>query len=544
MTSLNQNLFNPLLRDTHAHRIAELLSAFPSLQSIDRSPFLSLWKFLDARPHKFFCRYTFDVCFRRLLELDAAHKHALLSFLRDQMPSINNAYRHADEVCELDWHDRALATKDDYALLVTIDQDLHPAYLRLTEAVLRPLLRLPAYFSRLDRGKGTDNLDLHQIAEELKSSEFEKALSAYDPLVRNGIAHGGVTYSENHVHYQDKRGNSTTLQTRDIVRKFDDLLDTCNALLVAFSIFSLTRDDSRYKLPTNLLIDELKTATRTPYWNVAGCLPPTQSHQNQLVVHVRIDSMDSAKIHLSLFQTAILAERLAPDYARYFFSFRSEKCWPGFAAFAGQKLAQLRTQDAPLEQYGNVLEGNLLFFVPKWRLPRLLAKVETLRLIYKIQKPLIAADVRRKLGWFNILVRATAIHRNSWGIVLESHVVIGRDAREIDQELIRRQCGRIVRKSLSVGRRNLSRFDICRYLPLGFCTIHVFRNDHRVRRLVGFGLKSDLVCTIKVQRLRRIKSPDILGATIETNGRYRIAWNRGWLQEVSRDFAGCAAPAQ
>ena len=78
--------------------------------------------------------------------------------------------------------------------LVTIDQDLHPAYLRLTEAVLRPLLRLPAYFSRLDRRKGTDNLDLHQIADELKSSEFEKALFPYVPHIRNGIAHGGVTY--------------------------------------------------------------------------------------------------------------------------------------------------------------------------------------------------------------------------------------------------------------------------------------------------------------------------------------------------------------
>ena len=334
------------------------------------------------------------------------------------------------------------------------------------------------------------------------------------------------------------------MHTRDIVQKFDDLLDICNALLVAFSVFILTRDDPRYRLPTNLLIDELKTATRTPYWNVAGCLPSTQNHQSQLVVHVRIDSMDSGKIHLSLFQTAILAERLAPGYARYFFSFRSEKSLPGFAAFDGQKLAQLRTEDAPLEQYANVLDRNLLFFVPKWRLPRLLSKVETLRFICRIQRPLIATDIRRKLGWVNLLIRATAIHRNSWGIVLESHVVIGRDAREIDQELIRRHCGKIVRNSLKAGRRSLSRLDICRYLPLGFCTIHVFRNDHRVRRLVGFGLKSDLICTIKVQRLRRIKSADIIGATIERYGRYRIAWNRSWLQEVSREFAGCAAPDQ
>ena len=543
MNRFDHNLLNPLLRDIHTHQITELLSAFPSLQSIKGSLSLSLWKYIERRPQRFFSHHAFAVYFDRLIELDKDDKQALLSFLCDQSLSINNAYRHADEVCEANWHDQNIVVEDDYDLLVSIDQYLHPAYLRLTEAVFRPLLRLPAHFSRLGRRKGVDNLDLHQILEELKSSKFETVLFPYDHLMRNGIAHGGVTYSTDLIHYEDKKGNGKALHIRDVVQKFDDLLDICNALLAAFSVFILTKNGQQYKLPTNLMMEELKTATKTPYWDVVGCLPSTQTDKSQLIVHVRTNTMDSWKIHLSLFQTAIMVENLAPGYARYFFSFRSDKCWPGFAAFDGQKLAQLRAADSPLEHYSDVVEDNLLFFVPKWRLPRLLAKIETLWLVYKIRRPLIAAEVRQKLGWVNILVRATAIHRISWGIILNSYVVIGYDAQDIDQNLIRRQCGRIVKRSLKVGRKKLSRFNICRYLPLGFCRIHVYRKDYRVRRLMNFGLKDDLICTIQVQRIGRIKSPDILGATIETKGQYRIAWNRSWMQEVNCNPKNSSAPA-
>ena len=293
----------------------------------------------------------------------------------------------------------------------------------------------------------------------------------------------------------------------------------------------LTRDEKQNDLPPNLLVDELRAATRTPYWRILGCLPVPKANQSQLVVHVCPDTFDRNKVQLSLFHSAILLEQLAPGYERYFFSFRSPKCWSGFAAFDGRKLARLREAKSPIEGYGDVLEDNLLFFVPRLPLPRLLAKLGTLWLSYKIHWPLVANDIRQKLGWPDLTVRSSAIHRNGWGIVLHAHVVVGREARNLDQDLIRRNCARIVRKSARVGRRELSFFNICKYLPLGFCRIHVYRKDHRTRRLSNFGLANDLVCTIQVQRIRRIRSPDILGSTIETRGRYRIAWNRNWLED-------------
>ena len=507
------------------------MDAFPALRTAEDPQFLSLWKYLDARPQRFFSVDAYKTYLDSLLQLDASRKEELLRLLHDQRAHLDNAYRHADEICGQDWHDAEIRAQDDYGRMIFIDQELHPAYLRLTEAVFRPLLHIAAHFSRLDRGKGTESLDLHQIVQELTSRGFDHILDPYDHLMRNGIAHGGITYSSDLIQYQDKKGNREQLDTYGIIRRFDNLLDVCNGLLLAFSIFMLTRDDERYELPANLLVDELRAATRTPYWSVIGCLPVPHANKSQLVIYVRPDTLDRQKVQLSLFHSAIMLEKLAPGYERYFFSFRSKKCWPGFAAFDGRKLATLRESKSPLEGYGDVLEDNLLFFVPRLRLPRLLAKLGTLWLSYKIHRPLIANDVRQKLGWPDLTVRRSAIHRNGWGIVLNANVVIGHEVWDLDQDLVRRNCARIVRKSARIGRAELSFFNICKYLPLGFCRIHVYRKDHRTRRLSNFGLANDLVCTIQVQRIRRIRSPDILGSTIETKGRYRIAWNRSWLED-------------
>ena len=296
MKSSDQKLINPLLLELHAQQIKELLSVFPMLHAAEGTQFISLWKYLETRPQRFFSADAFQVFLDKLIKLDREHKDVLFQVLDDYNAQINNAYRHVNEICAFDWHDEQVQSRDNYERLIFIDQDVHPAYLRLTEAVFRPLLQIVAHFSRLDRGKGVEDLDLYQIVQELESTNFRSVLSPYDHLMRNGIAHGGVTYSADHVIYEDKRGNRQELDNYHIIRKFDDLLDVCNGLLLAFSIFILTRKDDRYRLPVNLLIEELRAETRTPYWEVAGCLPSTQINGTQLIIYARINTMDERKV--------------------------------------------------------------------------------------------------------------------------------------------------------------------------------------------------------------------------------------------------------
>lgn len=158
--------------------------------------------------------------------------------------------------------------------------------------------------------------------------------------------------------------------------------------------------------------------------------------------------------------------------------------------------------------------------------------------------------MKRQLGWPEIHVREAEIHRNAWGSVLKGSVFLEFPDGKLTQDLVRKFRRGIVRQALSGARHKTSIFKISRFLPLGFARISVFCKDYRRRRLSGFGLGRHIVCTIQVKRIQRIRSPDIIGSTIEQLGGYRIAWNRSWLEEstgqhdaaLDGDSAGAASP--
>jgi hypothetical protein len=118
------------------------------------------------------------------------------------------------------------------------------------------------------------------------------------------------------------------------------------------------------------------------------------------------------------------------------------------------------------------------------------------------------SDFKRKLGWPEIHAREVNIHRNSWGIVLNSSIFLEALDGKITQDIVRKFRRKIVSKAHSEARNKSSIYKIIRFLPLGFARISVFSKDYRRRRLSGFGLDRHLVCTIQVKRLQRINSPD------------------------------------
>jgi hypothetical protein len=99
----------------------------------------------------------------------------------------------------------------------------------------------------------------------------------------------------------------------------------------------------------------------------------------------------------------------------------------------------------------------------------------------------------------------------------------------VGQREIRASCGAVIRAAVRLARERCSRTDTARYLPLGFARVHVFANDYRARRLLSFGLGSDLICTVQVRRLRKMLLTSIADSELEQHGRYRINWNRAWL---------------
>ena len=113
--------------------------------------------------------------------------------------------------------------------------------------------------------------------------------------------------------------------------------------------------------------------------------------------------------------------------------------------------------------------------------------------------------------------------------VLSAYVTID-NAMNIDKDLIKKLRKKIVSKSFKYAKAQEEYFRLEKYLPLGYATIHVFQKNYRKRHLESFGLKKDLVCTIRVQKIRRIRSPDIFASEGEIIGGYRIAWNKAWFE--------------
>ena len=183
-----------------------------------------------------------------------------------------------------------------------------------------------------------------------------------------------------------------------------------------------------------------------------------------------------------------------------------------------------------LEDYKGVLDDDLVFYVPRVKLLRVLCRLHTLATSFRIHWPLHISDYRKQMGWHSVTSREATIHRNGWGCVLNGSVVFHPVDGRITQDAIRQSCGLIVRKCLRTARHRTSMATLAGYLPLGFTHIAVFQRDYRRRRLASFGLGKDLICTIQVQSIRRIRCPDIMSSTIEQKGQYRIAWNRAWLE--------------
>lgn len=532
MTEINDIIENPLLRELHSRQKSALMARFPALSLCPHGYFLSLGKYLCGIPQQFYSEPVYFEYLAWLEERDRMGRTRLQAYLSNHATEIDRALLHLDEINGFDWHD-SFQKLDDYELIRFVDQLVHPTYLRLVEAVFCPFLRMVAHFSRIDRGKGTDGLDVWSIVQELQGHYLDDAIRSYHHIIRNGISHGGIAYLENAIRYRDKKGNEEKYGDSEVIRICDDLLDACNALALASSVFLLARQPDGYELPKQLLIEEMRAETRTPWWEIVGCTPSQFSGVNQLIVYARPRTLDYRKVQMAAFHSGVLAELFAPGFDRYFFSIRSEGSWPGWTAFDGKKLQTLReSQHSSLKDYGDVMENNLVFYVPPFRLPNVLGRVETLRFAFRMHIPHAVSDFRKKLGLAEVYVRNAEIHRNSWGSVLNGSVYIAAPTGKVDGDTIKKSCKRIVKKAAIYARRHISRLAAARYLPLGFARIAVFQKNYRKRRLLGFGLGEDLICTIQIQRIGRIRSPDIMGSTIEKYGKYRIAWNKAWIDNA------------
>lgn len=531
MPLTNQKYLLPYAKDLEKLNLHQITNAFPDLAQIEPKYTISLIRYTRNIPEKFYRKRVY-YHFKEWLNATKINDNPLLmSHLNDSHDNISDAFIALNSINAEAWHDSNDLYADDYSSMKTIDGLIHPNYVKLSESVLAPLLKTAAHVSRLKRGKGTSGLDIYNIIQELRGQDVVLAASRYIDTIRNGISHGGVKYHRDHVQYLDKK-KSHLCTYQEMADLFEGLLDDCNAVAAAIKEFYISNHTQGYIIPKQLFIEIIQEEFRHDWWRIEGCLDSTTAdNKKQLVIYASPNTLHKSMVSYMVVQVALAAGMLMPEYDSYFISMKSPKILPSWAYF----------DRGAIDIFGHLIKHDSLppivpqtnysyLYLPRVNVPGFLSFMFIISDYIKKQLYISREMKRIDTASPNIRVRETSLHRNGWRLVVNSRIVVeGANNREMKQFILK-NASRIIRASVRHSKQK-SNSVLYKFMLSGFVLAHVYCEDFRRRKINRYGLGEALVCTITMQKIKRIKNPDILNSTIEYVSGYRIAWNKQWLMK-------------
>lgn len=506
---------------------------FPVLSVADDIKYLSLKEYITDRPQKFYCKKTYTNFLNFLFDFKEVHPNKFIDIYNLSEYELNIAIKSLNDINNLDIHD-VFEPDDNIDIIRFIENNIHFNYSKLVEAVYHKFIRLIAYRSRISREKPTDDLDIFNCVEEIQRSEFSYLTKCYHNTIRNGIAHGGIIYNEHDTIYKGKKGKPYKIKTNRIIRMFDDLLDICNSLSLAFKVFTIISrnfmQEHKLIIPRQFLIQELMAQANAPKWEVIDCLENVIINgKRQLNIYTNNELLEYQEVNYYALRTAIFAEYFASGFDRYFFSLKSKYSLDGFAGYDGKILKRERINKSDcIDGYKNVLEDNLLFFVPNIKLPKIFFKL--LRFVSIVCKTFPIEFHKNTNNIFNkkYMLRDTMPFRRGLSIIInDPSIYIFPENKENVLEIINQDYKKIVRYTIRKSKKELN-FITSIFLKTEFIRVTIYDTDLRKRHLRNSGLISNLVCSITVNKSKTIKNIDLFGGEIEVRGKYRIVWNPNW----------------
>lgn len=521
----------PITERINEYRGRKIVEKFPELENCGHSNFLSLWKYLNRIPEKCFDkRAAHDIYHILLNKTDNEIKEILSGGISKLL---NIAYKSLNEINSLRFHDHE-KTKNEYELMSWIDTQIHPNYLKLIESVFANLILLIASYENSKSGKELGKLKVFQRVLYLEKTGLGYLSEPYERTVRNAIAHGNVVYKHRDIIYSDWKGE-VVLPVSHPIFLFDRLLDICNGLALGMTLYFFTKFENllkqNVKLPQAILVEELVFSTEAPGWKVTGCLESEiTENRTQLMVYTRDRFLDAWKAQYHAFRAAVLAEKLAPGYDRYFISLKSKfgkLGETGFAPFIGSELRKLRAKGAgSIEDYTGVLEEGLFFFFPKIKLPRFIFKISNFLTVFKIHYRVSKEEMKEYFRSFELLPRYLKLHRTKYHAVINGSLVVIPKKPIPFEIIIRKNAKLIIKKAIRNARKKTKFLSLSKYLPVGYVRVNVLSKDFRLRDIIAPGLIPELLCTLEIKRLKRIKAPDIWGGIPEKTRGVKIVWNK------------------
>jgi hypothetical protein len=528
---------HPATAPLHKHWEDLIKSEFVTIDFSDSSDYLSIIQYLDSTPQKFYLKEAFLKYYQFLIQSRNEDPELLASILTLSESLLSLSNKILTEVNNQPIHDTILP-KDQNELIDFIDKEIHFNLLKVYETPLFQFSYIISKWYWTKANKGTSALDLYNSIQQLKTIGFEFVDRYYLHNVRNGIAHGKIIFTDSDIAYIDKKGNKEQIRIRKIIEVFDGILDIVNGFALALKVFYSTNrnfiEKHHIPIPQSLLIEELQYKCNGAGWSITNCLESmAMMDKSQLLIYVKNSNWDYNKVLWHAFSTAYWSERLTKSYNRIFLHLHSKngKLSPvGWASFNADKLKTIRESGkTDIAEYTGVLEGDLLFFDPKFRFPNWVYKLGTFLSIIRYTLPLAWKNYLNTYFTDPFIVRETRIHsKGRFSVLQDPSIIIKPNFNGDIQELIIKNHKKIVAKAVRYTRKQCGWFTKEKYLPIKHIRIFIYDSDKRVRQLRNSGLIPELIATISVNTTKRIPTIDIINGEPQQFGKYRIVWYKRW----------------
>lgn len=512
---------------------------FPELETCGHEFFAFMSLYARVIPWKFFDRGTATNTLRVLNEIRATDDWLLLSFFKDRHGEIEIALRSLEEINRASFHDRDWWSLETLNHIRDIRELVHPAYLQLCEAVLKTLLHPIAVFQRHKGGSMSETFTADERIEAARKAGIN-AFEPFDSRVRNAIAHGGVKFAKDSITYRNVGAKDVKVRTTtpsETLRFFEDLLDICNGLAVAYRLLILLDKKLLFSesapIPPALVFPEVQHQLNTAGWHVRDYLEYEYGNgERDLNLFVTSSYFDDHKTRLSVIRAATFASRFMPSFDRCYVRLERRGRIGGWALFDTAKVRELLQRgitNGP-SYLATTPDGGFIIF--PWS--RYFRVYGPFRLIGSIMEsfgtswPALRAQVEKPE-----VRHARTVSKRTYACVTAT-TVLHIDDLQTAMNYVANNIHSLLRSAVKAGWRQPQTSRWLRWLPIGFVEVDVLRSDRRRRQLISSGLEENLLCRIVRKTRGQITIIPLHESVSQDFGDVKVFWNRAAIEPLIR----------
>jgi hypothetical protein len=519
---------NPGISSLHNNWREKIISIFGDyINAADYIP-LFLINYINSSPQKYYCKISFNEYYSFLNDQVIEDKFLFDELLNECSKGISNANNILIEVNKEDFHEMVLPS-DHIEQIEFIDKYVHYWLLRLYEGVIKPMIYPIAKHSRIKRGVDFKGLDTYNCFEELRISKFAFIYDSYSSIIRNGIAHGSISYLNFDVIYNDK-DKSESYTPIEIVALFDRALDISNGFMCALKAFYFSNLNNLpvATIPVSLLMEELQYQADAPGWKIQRCIESSNNKASkQLNIYVQNHFWSPMKVMWGCYYLAYWSIKLLKQYNRVFISLNSRHSLNGWADFNGSILNEninlVPTES--LEWLKEINEGGIMF-KPFYKFPKIVYKVGTWRSIINSQFKKLKENNKKNNAIF--VIKDLKHHTVNHDLIINNaSIILNENNLYKARNFIKENHVKIAKKVIKSTRTNYSWFSPKRYYPIKIFRIFIYDTDQRIRNRRNAGLIPELIAAISYNN-KKYHFPDLLNSEKEILGKHKIFWHLDW----------------